>query len=64
MFLCLLPRSSDKELQKEAEAKKETFLSEFGDHVALLFLYDCWSASGFSQDFCSQNFVHYRIMKK
>lgn len=45
-----------------ADTARKSFFSPCGDHVTLLKVYDNWSDSSFSKQWCSENFVQYRSM--
>jgi HrpA-like RNA helicase len=56
----IVPRS---EKRKEIAAKSlQKFLDSSGDHITYLNMYQAWKASGFSKDFCSDNFLHFRAL--
>lgn len=53
-----------KDKQAQADARKARFFQPEGDHLTLLTVYKGWEASGYSQPWCSENFIQGRSMKR
>lgn len=47
-----------------ADKMKQRFDDFNGDHLTLLNVYRKWEASGFSKDWCTDNFIHEKSMRK
>ena len=47
-----------------ADQRKARFHSPFGDHLTLLNVYRAWSMNGSSKQWCSNNFIHERSMRR
>ncbi|KAK4336803.1 hypothetical protein RND71_043582 [Anisodus tanguticus] len=45
-----------------AEAAKKNFFLPGGDHLMLMNVYDQWNLSGYSKQWCTENYVQYRSM--
>lgn len=45
-------------------AHKNFSRGQVGDHIALMNVFDSWSESGFSTQWCYENFVQLRSMKR
>ncbi|KAJ3309154.1 DEAH-box ATP-dependent RNA helicase prp22 [Boothiomyces sp. JEL0838] len=48
--------------QALAEEKRQEFYDSSGDHITFLNIYNAWRDSGYSQDWCRDNFFHYRAL--
>uniref|UniRef100_A0ACD5TAK0 Uncharacterized protein n=1 Tax=Avena sativa TaxID=4498 RepID=A0ACD5TAK0_AVESA len=54
-----------KDKQVHADTAKQAFhVGDVGDHVALLNLYNAWKETGYSPQWCRENFVQSRTMKR
>lgn len=53
-----------REKRELADRMKQRFDDYNGDHLTLLNVYRKWEASGFSRDWCNDNFIHEKSMKK
>lgn len=47
-----------------ADQRKARFHSPFGDHLTLLNVYRAWAMNGLSKQWCSNNFIHDRSMRR
>lgn len=56
--------SRPKEKQQEADQRKARFHHPYGDHLTLLNVYTRWEQNRCSDDFCTQNFLHARHLKR
>ena len=52
-----------KEAAKEADASKNQFAHEDGDHITLLNAYCAYTESGRSKDYCYDNFLNFRSLQ-
>eukprot|EP00760_Papus_ankaliazontas_P004804 PhM_4_TR12160/c0_g1_i1/m.38194/K12813/DHX16; pre-mRNA-splicing factor ATP-dependent RNA helicase DHX16 len=59
--LYYLPR--DKSQRRFAEAARVQFNRGFGDHVALLEIYEQWAAAGHDEGWANQHYLQYRTLK-
>jgi len=50
--------------EEDAIAKQEKFQVPESDHLTLLHVYQQWQTSGFSAQWCSEHFIHFKAMKK
>lgn len=57
-------RPRDKRQQQLADQKKSRFNHSQGDHLTLLNVYKAWQLSGFSRQWCKDNFIQERSMSK
>ncbi|KAK2715119.1 pre-mRNA-splicing factor ATP-dependent RNA helicase DHX16-like [Artemia franciscana] len=55
-------RPKDKVLQ--ADTARKNFFVPGGDHLSLFNVYDQWEESGFSSQWCYENFIQHRSMKR
>eukprot|EP00949_MAST-11_sp_MAST-11-sp1_P003671 g3671.t1 len=53
-----------KEKQAQADQKKARFHQPEGDHITMLALYDAWAKSNYSSQWCFENYVQARTMKR
>eukprot|EP01125_Pyxidicula_operculata_P017655 TRINITY_DN6217_c0_g1_i1.p1 TRINITY_DN6217_c0_g1~~TRINITY_DN6217_c0_g1_i1.p1 ORF type:complete len:1142 (+),score=298.97 TRINITY_DN6217_c0_g1_i1:1069-4494(+) len=53
-----------KEREEEADNCREKFMVPESDHLTLLNVYNQWKNNGFSSEWCAENFVHSKAMKK
>ena len=53
-----------KEKQQQADQKKSKFHDPHGDHLTLLNVYNGWRNAKFSNAWCFENFIQYRLMKR
>ncbi|KAK1696880.1 hypothetical protein QYE76_013577 [Lolium multiflorum] len=54
-----------KDKQVHADTARQAFnVGNVGDHVALLNVYNAWKESNYSPQWCRENFVHSRTMKR
>jgi HrpA-like RNA helicase len=56
----VVPRSEKR--QQMAAKSLEIYLDSSGDHITFLNIYQGWKASGYSKDFCAENFLHFRAL--
>ncbi|CAI5443348.1 unnamed protein product [Caenorhabditis angaria] len=47
-----------------ADSARKGFWSPAGDHITLMNVYNKWKESGYSQQWCMENFVQHRTMKR
>ncbi|CAG9462550.1 unnamed protein product [Pedinophyceae sp. YPF-701] len=50
--------------QQQADGKKAKFQQPEGDHLTLLTVYESWKNSNFSSQWCYENFIQARSMKR
>jgi pre-mRNA-splicing factor ATP-dependent RNA helicase DHX38/PRP16 len=55
-------RPSDR--QEESDAAREKFFVPESDHLTLLHVYNQWKNNKFRSDWCSQHFLHAKILRK
>ena len=53
-----------KEKQQEADIRKARFYHPYGDHLTLLNVYNRWKESGYSNQFCTNNFLYARHLRR
>lgn len=53
-----------KDKREQADKRKETFHVEDGDHLTLLNIWVQWSDTGFSNQWCQDNFIQYKTLKR
>jgi ATP-dependent RNA helicase DHX8/PRP22 len=53
-----------KDKQNQADTKKSKFHQPEGDHLTLLSVYNSWKASNFSSNWCAENFIQARSLKR
>lgn len=53
-----------KDKQVHADNAHKNFHKEGGDHLVLLALYQSWEETGFNMQWCYENFVQYRSLKR
>jgi pre-mRNA-splicing factor ATP-dependent RNA helicase DHX16 len=53
-------RPKDKAIH--ADTARKNFFSQGGDHLMLLNIYNQWAESGYSRQWCVENFIQYRSM--
>jgi ATP-dependent RNA helicase DHX8/PRP22 len=53
-----------KDKQNLADEKKKRFLKAEGDHLTLLSVFENWKKNNFSANWCHDNFIHFRSMKR
>lgn len=53
-----------KDKREQADKKKESFQVEEGDHLTLLNLWDQWQDTGYSNQWCQDNFIQYKTLKR
>eukprot|EP00834_Sanchytrium_tribonematis_P004233 NODE_197_length_13258_cov_0.852344.p2 type:complete len:847 gc:universal NODE_197_length_13258_cov_0.852344:6301-3761(-) len=53
-----------KDKQGQADDRKQRFHHGDGDHLTLLRVYQEWEASKYSNDWCFQNFVQFRYLRR
>ncbi|CCD25179.1 DEAH-box ATP-dependent RNA helicase PRP22 NDAI_0E03620 [Naumovozyma dairenensis CBS 421] len=56
--------SRPKGKQQDADNKKARFHHPYGDHLTLLNVYNRWEQNGYSDEFCNQNFLQARHLKR
>jgi len=54
----------DEERKAIFDQKKLEFVDKFSDHMSFLNIYKEWEYNNFSEDWCKQNFLHYRALKQ
>ena len=47
-----------------ADNARKNFFRFGGDHLTLLNVYDCWVETGYSTQWCFENFIQYRSMRR
>ncbi|KII65040.1 putative pre-mRNA-splicing factor ATP-dependent RNA helicase DHX16 [Thelohanellus kitauei] len=47
-----------------ADNARRNFFSTHGDHMMLLMIYDQWNDAGFSSQWCYENFIQHRSMRR
>lgn len=47
-----------------ADNARKNFFRFGGDHLTLMNVYDCWAESGHSTQWCYENFIQYRSMRR
>lgn len=52
-----------KEKATQADVAHKNFFSPLGDHITLLSVFNQWQDSGFSNNWCFENFVQFRSMQ-
>lgn len=53
-----------KDKQKQADQKKYRFHHQYGDHLTLLNVYRSWSLNGNNKQWCVENYIQDRSMKR
>lgn len=53
-----------KEKQQEADQKKAKFHHPYGDHLTLLNVYTRWQQANCTEQFCTNNYLHFRHLKR
>ncbi|AET37505.1 DEAH-box ATP-dependent RNA helicase PRP22 Ecym_1263 [Eremothecium cymbalariae DBVPG len=53
-----------KDKQRDADNKKVRFHHPYGDHLTLLNVYKRWNENNFSKNFCLDNYLHERHLKR
>ena len=53
-----------KDKKEQLDKRKDTFRSEYGDHLTLLNVWELWQDSGFSNLWCQDNFIQYKTIKR
>ncbi|CUM48653.1 uncharacterized protein AC631_00303 [Debaryomyces fabryi] len=53
-----------KDKREQADKKKESFQVDEGDHLTLLNLWDQWQDTGYSNQWCQDNFIQYKTLKR
>ncbi|KAF0990878.1 hypothetical protein HZS_844, partial [Henneguya salminicola] len=53
-----------KERAIHADNARRNFYSTYGDHIMLLSVYDQWKDTAFSSQWCFENFIQHRSMKR
>ena len=54
----------DEERRAFFEQKKTEFIDKFSDHMSFLNIYKEWEFNNFSEEWCKQNFLHFRALKQ
>jgi ATP-dependent RNA helicase DHX8/PRP22 len=54
----------DEERRAFFEQKKSEFIDKFSDHMSFLNIYKEWEFNNYSEDWCKQNFLHFRTLKQ
>jgi ATP-dependent RNA helicase DHX8/PRP22 len=54
----------DEERRAYFEQKKTEFIDKYSDHMGFLNIYKEWEFNNFSEEWCKQNFLHYRALKQ
>lgn len=47
-----------------ADNARKNFFRFGGDHLTLMNVYDCWTESGYSTQWCYENFIQFRSMRR
>lgn len=47
-----------------ADNARKNFFRFGGDHLTLMNVYDCWAESGYSTQWCYENFIQFRSMRR
>jgi pre-mRNA-splicing factor ATP-dependent RNA helicase DHX38/PRP16 len=50
--------------EEESDAKREKFQVAESDHLTFLHVYIQWKKSGYSNNWCSDHFIHAKAMRK
>lgn len=53
-----------KDKREQADRAKERFHEEAGDHLTLLNVWNQWVDTGYSNEWCQDNFVQYKTLKR
>lgn len=53
-----------KDKREQADNRKESFSEPQGDHLLLLNLWNQWKDTGYSSQWCQDNFVQYKTLKR
>ncbi|KAG7193724.1 uncharacterized protein KQ657_000414 [Scheffersomyces spartinae] len=53
-----------KDKREQADKTRGAFSEESGDHLTLLNIYDTWVNNGYSVQWCEDNFVQYKTLKR
>ncbi|KXS20824.1 P-loop containing nucleoside triphosphate hydrolase protein [Gonapodya prolifera JEL478] len=53
-----------KERAEESDAAREKFFVPESDHLTLLHVYQLWKTNGYSDQWCTEHFVHSKSMRK
>lgn len=53
-----------KDKKEQSDKKKEGFYSDQGDHLSYLNIWEQWVENGYSNQWCEDNFLQYRTLKK
>lgn len=53
-----------KDKQQEADQKKAKFHHPYGDHLTLLNVYTRWEQANCTEQFCTNNYLHFRHLKR
>lgn len=53
-----------KDKQTQADQKKSKFHDPHGDHLMLLNVFNSWKNNGFSNPWCTENFIQFRSMRR
>lgn len=57
-------RPTDKEKKIHADNARKSFFRPGGDHLALLNVFNSWAENGYSQNWCFENFIQIRSLKR
>ena len=53
-----------KDKKEQADSRRESFAEPQGDHLMLLNLWNQWKDTGYSNQWCQDNFVQYKTLKR
>ena len=53
-----------REKQQLADQKRAKFNNKDGDHLTMLIVYEAWKMHGFQDQWCYENFIQARAMKR
>lgn len=53
-----------KDKREQADKAKEKFFNELGDHLTLLNIWEQWVDTGYSNQWCQDNFIQYKTLKR
>ena len=53
-----------KDKREQADKAKEKFFNKLGDHLTLLNIWEQWVDTGYSNQWCQDNFIQYKTLKR
>ena len=54
----------DEERKANFDQKKTEFVDKYSDHMSFLNIYKEWEHNNYSEEWCKQNFLHFRALKQ